>query len=99
MEKNILITGASSGIGEQTAGYLSEMGYCVVLVARNKQKLEQLQKELPNESYIVSFDLTNLEKIEEIFHFAKSRVSNWTEWFTPQVLEVMSRSEQMIRMQ
>lgn len=71
MGKNILITGASSGIGEQTTRYLSELGYHVVLVARNINKLEELKKELPNECDIFSFDLNNLEKIEDIFLFCK----------------------------
>lgn len=73
MEKNVLITGASSGIGRQTALYLSELGYHVVLVARNKEKLEQVEKELTNKSYVVPFDLTQLERIEEIFVFCKEQ--------------------------
>ena len=46
MEKNILITGASSGIGAATARYLSEQGYTTILVARNKEKLEKLAEEI-----------------------------------------------------
>lgn len=39
---NILITGASSGIGAVTAEYLAMKGYPVVLVARRKEKLVEL---------------------------------------------------------
>ena len=33
-----LITGASSGIGKDMSIYLSELGYDVILVSRNKNK-------------------------------------------------------------
>ena len=39
-----LITGASSGIGTSFARYLSKLGYDLILVARNKDKLQELQK-------------------------------------------------------
>jgi len=36
-----LITGASSGIGREIALYLSDLGYDIIVVARNKEKLKQ----------------------------------------------------------
>jgi len=66
MEKNILITGASSGIGRETAFYLHSKGYRVVLLARNIEKLKQLSRELGN-SPIIEYDLNNLVDIESIF--------------------------------
>ena len=41
-----LITGASSGIGRDMARVLSDMGYDLILVARRKDKLEKLKKQL-----------------------------------------------------
>jgi len=41
-----LITGASSGIGEQLARELSEMGHRVALVARREDRLQRLADEL-----------------------------------------------------
>ncbi len=44
--KVILITGASSGIGKQTAIEFAKLGANIVLVARRKDKLEQVENEL-----------------------------------------------------
>ncbi|HVY67748.1 MAG TPA: SDR family NAD(P)-dependent oxidoreductase [Patescibacteria group bacterium] len=46
-DKVIVITGASEGIGQATARVLAGAGAKVVLVARNKEKLDQLAAELP----------------------------------------------------
>lgn len=73
MAKQILITGASSGIGEATARHLASEGKELVLVARNQEKLEQLAKELPTKSLVIPFDLTHLEEIEEIFKTCKNQ--------------------------
>jgi len=44
--KVILITGASSGIGKETAIQFAKLGANIVLVARRKDKLEQVANEL-----------------------------------------------------
>ena len=41
-----LITGGSSGIGYSMAKYLSSLGYDLILVSRDKEKLQKIQKEL-----------------------------------------------------
>lgn len=65
--KNILVTGASQGIGEAVARHLSEQGAQVVMVARNEKKLTQIQKTLNNKSLVCQYDLNDLENIEKIF--------------------------------
>ena len=56
-----LVTGASSGIGKEIAYYLDKLGYELILVARDKEKLEEVQKKLSKKSKIVLIDLANEE--------------------------------------
>lgn len=73
MAKKILITGASSGIGEQTARYLSEQGYETVLVARNAEKLNDIANSLAGETVVIPFDLNKLSEIKNIFDRCKEQ--------------------------
>jgi len=54
-----LVTGASSGIGEQFARQLSELGHRVALVARREDRLAQLDDELggPDRAVAIGADL------------------------------------------
>ncbi len=65
--KKILIAGASSGIGRQTAIFLSKCGAEIILMARRQDKLEETLSLLDGKNHkIVSFDLTNVENIDSI---------------------------------
>lgn len=65
-----LITGASSGIGRDMAKTLAEKGYNLALVARNKERLEELAKELKEKNKIeietIDMDLSNIENCKEL---------------------------------
>ena len=56
-----LITGSSSGIGRDMAKYLSKLGYDLVIVARNKEALENLKNELKTNVEVVAMDLSQNE--------------------------------------
>ena len=61
-DKVVIITGASSGIGEATARLLAKNGAKVVLASRNKEKLKKLSKEIPG-SFVVVTDMTKEDQI------------------------------------
>ena len=67
-----LITGASSGIGLECAKYLASMKTELILVARNKEKLEEIQKALPTKTTIIVTDLSNEQKIKELCALIKN---------------------------
>jgi short-subunit dehydrogenase len=64
MKKVVLITGASSGIGKETAGLFAQNGFKVLAVARNSDKMKDL--ELSGCS-VFSMDVTNEESIQNSF--------------------------------
>jgi short-subunit dehydrogenase len=46
--KTVLLTGASRGIGRALSFYFAENGYNLIMLARNKKKLEALSKKIKN---------------------------------------------------
>ena len=67
-----LVTGASSGIGKEIAIYLDKLGYEVILVARNKEKLESVAKTLTHKPKIIVMDLQQVEDIKSLYVLVKN---------------------------
>jgi hypothetical protein len=57
--KTALITGASNGIGRALAYAFAERGYRLILVARSKERLTQVARELKTRVRIVAMDLSD----------------------------------------
>jgi NADP-dependent 3-hydroxy acid dehydrogenase YdfG len=71
-DKVILITGASSGIGEATARVLSRKGANVVLGARRTERLKTLAEALRDEGGRAEYralDVTKLEDVQAFVNF------------------------------
>lgn len=66
-----LITGASSGIGREIALYLSDLGYDIIVVARNELALRDLQREVKTKVEVISMDLTDRENVWKLHEMYK----------------------------
>ena len=71
----LLITGASSGIGAETARHAAEAGHRLVLAARREQELESLAAELGGDERAIAVrcDVTEFDQVEALVTTAIDR--------------------------
>lgn len=67
-----LITGASSGIGRDMAKILGNKGFDLVLVGRNKERLEEVKSKINTNVEIVTMDLASEENCKELYRKVKN---------------------------
>ncbi len=73
--KNIIVTGASSGIGRQCVITFSQLGANVILIARNEERLKQTYNKLDKGNHlIISQDITEYDKLEEVIGTAVDKI-------------------------
>jgi len=69
--KNIVITGASGGIGAEIAKLCAASGANLILIARSIEKLKQLQTELQQKHQVrvdvYQLDVSDTDKVREVF--------------------------------
>lgn len=71
--KVILITGASSGIGQSTAKILANQGYSLVIGARREDRLKALANEIDTSGIKVRYqvlDVTKRQSVQNFVNFA-----------------------------
>lgn len=71
--KNYLIAGASSGIGRGVAQALSNQNTTVILIARNKEKLENVKNELAGNAIVIPCDVTKNSDITHVFETIREK--------------------------
>lgn len=64
--KTILVTGASSGIGQATAVECAQMGAEVVITGRDTKRLQATADLVGTPKALIAADLTNLEDVERL---------------------------------
>ena len=69
-----LITGASSGLGKDFAFKLSKLGYELVLVSRDIDKLESVQSKIKTNCEIEAIDLSDKENVYKLYDKYKGQI-------------------------
>lgn len=80
MNKIVLVTGATSGIGEATAKIFGKNGYNLIICGRRKKKLSEMSKKLKAKYGIsvigLSFDIRDKESVKKAIKGLKSKWQN-----------------------
>ena len=91
--KVIIITGASSGIGEETAKVLAKNGAKVVLSARREDRLKALAEEIGENAVYLKSDVVNAEEMKALVSLAKEKFGKVDAVFANAVLYAISQPD------
>ena len=70
--KVVLITGASSGIGRESAIEFAKLGANIILVSRTKEKLEQVADELKKFNVTILVCQCDVSKKDQVKEMSKT---------------------------
>ena len=73
MAKHILITGASRGIGYETAKYLADQNCSITAIARSNDSLNQLRAYAPEQIFALPLDITEGNAVDRIKEHLENR--------------------------
>lgn len=76
MKKNVVITGAGSGLGASLAIKYSELGYQVCLLGRHKDKLTAIANSLKNKAFCYSLDVSSKQQVTNVFRLIEKEVGH-----------------------
>ncbi|MEX2436153.1 MAG: SDR family oxidoreductase [Balneolaceae bacterium] len=76
MQKHIVITGASRGIGFETARNLAMAGHKVTAIARSEDELNKLKNLYPDLISILPLDLTLSSSLDKFVHYLSENKIN-----------------------
>lgn len=71
MNKVVIITGATSGIGKAIADKFISTGNTVIAIGRNKERLSNIEKQYPNNVITFKTDVSNENEILKLFEAIK----------------------------
>jgi short-subunit dehydrogenase len=97
-EQVVVITGASSGIGRETALLFGRQGASVVLAARDEDELDSVAREierLGGEAHVVSTDVAQWEQVDQLARAAVERFGCIDTWVNNAAISAYATVEQM----
>jgi len=77
IKKNIIITGATSGIGRALVNKIDNESNNLILVGRSNEKLIELSRQIKTSSIIFAIDLFNVEELAELLSQFPTRIDGF----------------------
>lgn len=79
MNKKVLITGATSGLGLMLTKFFDENNFDLVVTGRNKKKLSEIKKKISisNKKNCYAFDLNNKKNLTKFCNIIKKQKNNF----------------------
>lgn len=71
--KNVLITGGTSGIGIETARHFVSQGAQVILTGVTEKRIAEAQNEFGNKALVMAADLRNPDALDTVINAVKER--------------------------